>query len=145
MLAVEAMIVCGLLAGGIAMLTRVHCCTELARETAASNDLTTLQDAIGSLEIDSDRELAESEGLAALIAAPPAAPTWWHGPYLRRDSGPVDPWGQPYVYHSPASGSRRLLSLGPDRKEGTADDVVVTLARYVPYGSKAAQNRPLPR
>jgi len=48
----------------------------------------------------------------------------WHGPYL--DTLPVDPWGDKYVYefpgkHNPATYD--LLSVGPDGKEGTDDDI----------------------
>ena len=41
------------------------------------------------------------------------------------DSRPVDPWGQPLVYHCPARDGRAwsVYSTGPDRREGTADDV----------------------
>ena len=47
----------------------------------------------------------------------------WHGPYL--DKLPVDPWGNTYVYHIPGrhSPDYDLLSVGPDGKEGTADDI----------------------
>lgn len=48
----------------------------------------------------------------------------WHGPYL--DALPVDPWGNRYVYALPGKhnpGSYDLLSVGPDGKEGTDDDI----------------------
>jgi len=49
----------------------------------------------------------------------------WHGPYL--DRLPVDPWDNPYVYYYPgkhSTNSYDLLSVGPDGKEGTKDDIV---------------------
>ena len=54
----------------------------------------------------------------------PSSSTNWHGPYL--DKLPVDPWGNPYVYYYPGKHNRvgyDLLSIGPDSKEGTDDDI----------------------
>ena len=58
------------------------------------------------------------------VTAPSNAKNW-HGPYL--DKIPADPWGQPYIYYYPgkhSANSYDLLSVGPDGKEGTDDDVV---------------------
>ena len=49
----------------------------------------------------------------------------WHGPYLGKL--PVDPWGHPYLYYYPGKHNQNyfdLLSVGPDGKEGTDDDIV---------------------
>lgn len=50
----------------------------------------------------------------------------WHGPYLE-DAGKVkDPWGEEYRYQSPGQhhpDTYDLWSKGPDRLDGTADDV----------------------
>ena len=49
----------------------------------------------------------------------------WHGPYLGKL--PVDPWGHPYIYYYPGKHNQNyfdLLSVGPDGKEGTDDDIV---------------------
>ena len=48
----------------------------------------------------------------------------WHGPYLGKL--PVDAWGHPYIYYYPGKQSQNsfdLLSIGPDGKEGTDDDI----------------------
>ena len=51
----------------------------------------------------------------------------WHGPYMQNESGiPSDPWGNPYIYlcpgkHNPSSYD--IISLGPDGREGTEDDI----------------------
>src|ERR1700679_3690360 len=48
----------------------------------------------------------------------------WHGPYL--DSPLVDPWGNKYVYYYPGKHNPTgydLLSVGPDGREGTEDDI----------------------
>ncbi|MFH0984301.1 MAG: type II secretion system major pseudopilin GspG [Candidatus Omnitrophota bacterium] len=49
----------------------------------------------------------------------------WRGPYLKRGL-PKDPWGNDYVYRYPGvtnPESYDLYSLGPDKKEGTTDDI----------------------
>lgn len=49
----------------------------------------------------------------------------WRGPYLKRGL-PKDPWGNSYVYRYPGTlnpDSYDLYSWGPDKKEGTADDI----------------------
>jgi len=62
------------------------------------------------------------EGVAILL-------TWglFGGPYIERSVATLDAWGQPFVYRSPSTRTGRrefdLFSLGPDGREGTADDV----------------------
>ena len=65
-----------------------------------------------------------AEGLAALLTAPSSGADHWHGPYV--DKIPLDPWGEPYQYRYPGThnkGSYDLFSKGPDKTEGTADDI----------------------
>jgi general secretion pathway protein G len=48
----------------------------------------------------------------------------WRGPYLGKL--PVDPWGHSYIYYYPGKHNQKffdLLSVGPDGKEGTDDDI----------------------
>jgi len=67
--------------------------------------------------------------LSALLKAPeqldPRAR--WSGPYLRAEEGVVkDPWGQPYEYVAPGTHNPKsfdLWSRGPDRADGTTDDI----------------------
>ena len=50
----------------------------------------------------------------------------WRGPYLKKGL-PKDPWGSPYVYSMPGShntASYDLYSPGPDKQDGSADDIV---------------------
>jgi general secretion pathway protein G len=46
---------------------------------------------------------------------------------LISESGITDPWGSKYQYRSPAKNDKgqpfEVFSMGPDRKEGTEDDV----------------------
>ena len=68
------------------------------------------------------------EGLQALVTAPGANADRWRGPYIKADGGklPVDPWGATYLYRYPGTHNTDrydVWSAGPDRKEGTADDI----------------------
>ena len=66
-----------------------------------------------------------------MAQAPSGAPAvhHWRGPYLKK-ALPIDPWGRPYVYHSPGennSDTYDLLSLGRDGAPGgTGEDVDIT-------------------
>ena len=69
-----------------------------------------------------------AEGLNALLVAPANAGDRWHGPYaeLNGNQLPVDPWGEPYQYRYPGTHNKDgydLFSKGPDKAEGTADDI----------------------
>ena len=67
-----------------------------------------------------------AEGLQALVAAPGSRGGQWHGPYLDGGKMPMDPWGEPYVYRYPGTKNKSsydIFSKGPDKTEGTADDV----------------------
>jgi len=69
-----------------------------------------------------------AEGLQALITAPAAHPDRWSGPYLDAPGNklPLDPWEEPFVYRYPGTknkGGYDLLSKGPDKVEGTDDDI----------------------
>jgi general secretion pathway protein G len=69
-----------------------------------------------------------AEGLEALVTPPAARADRWRGPYIEAPGGrlPLDPWGEPYVYRYPGvnnRGSYDIFSKGPDRIEGTADDI----------------------
>jgi len=71
---------------------------------------------------DTGRYPSDAEGLAALCSRPPGL-AGWRGPYLQQLTS--DPWGHRYVYHlrGPSGGEGfRVLSMGRDGKEGTADD-----------------------
>ena len=66
-----------------------------------------------------------AEGLQALAVAPSASGNW-RGPYVDGGKIPLDPWGEPYQYAAPATKSKAqydVWSKGPDRQNGTADDI----------------------
>lgn len=66
-----------------------------------------------------------NDGLQALLEPPRGADeNAWEGPYL--DKMPRDPWGNEFNYRFPGDHNRDydLWSNGPDRQEGTDDDIV---------------------
>jgi general secretion pathway protein G len=61
--------------------------------------------------------------IEALVTRPSDAPNW-RGPYLNEI--PKDPWGEIYQYRAPGAhntSSFDLYSKGPDKTDGTADDI----------------------
>lgn len=63
--------------------------------------------------------------LENLVTKPSHAPNW-KGPYVKKGIR-KDPWGNDYVYRMPGqqnTTSYDIYSLGPDKQEGTQDDVV---------------------
>jgi general secretion pathway protein G len=103
------------------VLPRIVGVTDKSRITAAQADIKGgIKTALDRYEIDNG---FYPRSFNDLIQAPSDA-KHWGGPYL--DQVPVDPWGQPYVYYYPGKRnptSYDLLSIGPDAKEGTDDDI----------------------
>lgn len=67
-----------------------------------------------------------AEGLQALITAPGSRADQWRGPYLDGGKLPTDPWGEPYIYRYPGTKNKTsydIFSKGPDKAEGTQDDI----------------------
>lgn len=62
--------------------------------------------------------------LQALVFAPAGAEGSWHGPYVDRNI-PLDPWGNEYrySYQSQHGLEYDIWSAGPDRTDGTEDDI----------------------
>ncbi|MCF7689878.1 MAG: type II secretion system major pseudopilin GspG, partial [Cephaloticoccus sp.] len=69
-----------------------------------------------------------AEGLQALITAPANGADRWRGPYVEITGNklPLDPWGESYQYLHPGTRNKStydLFSKGPDKTEGTEDDI----------------------
>jgi len=65
-----------------------------------------------------------ADGLNALVTAPASAGDRWRGPYAEKIA--LDPWGEAYQYRYPGThnkGGYDLYSKGPDKADGTADDI----------------------
>ena len=95
--------------------------SEQARVTAARTDINAgIKTALDAFEVDNG---FFPKNLQDLVQAPSTAKNW-HGPYL--DSIPMDPWGNAYIYYYPGKHNPSgydLLSVGPDGKENTDDDI----------------------
>ena len=77
--------------------------------------------ALDTYRLDTGRFPTTEQGLNALVAKPGDVPKW-NGPYLRK-AVPLDPWGNPYRYKSPAEkGDYEILSYGKDGQPGGSGD-----------------------
>lgn len=89
-----------------------------ARIKATRLQIEALTSALDLYFLDTGRYPAASEGLIALMRRPGNV-AQWNGPYLRGDTLPVDPWGNPYVYRSPGERAPyEIISLGSDGRDG---------------------------
>ncbi len=95
---------------------------DAAKIKATLVSLDMIKQALNTFEVDQDRFPTTAEGLEALVHQP-AGTTDWH-PYLEKL--PSDAWGHPFVYRCPSTTGKPfydLYSIGPDGKDGTADDI----------------------
>ena len=94
---------------------------EQARIAAARADVMGgISTALGNYEIDNGNF---PKNLQDLLQQP-SGDRNWRGPYLAKL--PKDPWGDAYIYYFPGKHDQKffdLLSVGPDGKEGTDDDI----------------------
>jgi general secretion pathway protein G len=89
-----------------------------ARSDTARIQIEKLSGVLDLYRLEIGRYPTEQEGLLALVEKPPQADNW-NGPYLKNRESLIDPWGQPYGYHSPGQhGEFDLYTLGADEKEG---------------------------
>jgi len=98
--------------------------TEQARETAARTQIATFGTALDSFEVDVGYYPKGRNGLNDLFSQPRDAQNW-RGPYIKNEI-PKDPWQNDYVYECPGKNnpsSYDLLSMGPDGRAGTEDDI----------------------
>ncbi len=100
--------------------------SEQARITAANTDISNLEVALDSFEVDMGRYPTGTEGMKALVEQPTGTTTSsWKGPYIKRGI-PNDPWGNQYVYTIPGKHNTSgydLYSYGPDGQDGGSDDI----------------------
>lgn len=93
-----------------------------ANTSATKAQISNFETSISQFEIDTGRFPTNDEGLESLVINPGVE--GWNG-YMKKI--PNDPWGKPYIYRFPSNrgGSHDydVLSLGPDGREGTEDDI----------------------
>ena len=102
--------------------------SEEARRAAAKTQIESLFGiALDLYEADNGAYPSTDQSLDALRAQPGGSPEPrnWKGPYLKKNV-PQDPWGNEYHYRCPGDinpDGYDLLSVGPDGREGTDDDI----------------------
>lgn len=88
-----------------------------AKQAIARSQIDGFMTALDSYYLDVNQFPSEQDGLNALRNAPSSSKSW-KGPYLKKEL-PNDPWGNPYVYHSPGrNGGYEITSYGADGKMG---------------------------
>jgi len=110
------MVILGLLAtlGSIQLINYLG----RAKTDTARLQIQELTTAIDLFRIDVGRVPSTSEGLLALLE-PPAGIHSWRGPYIRKRSALIDPWGRTYLYKAPGSSREyEIASFGADGRSG---------------------------
>jgi general secretion pathway protein G len=109
------LIIIGLLIGLVA--PRYMGQEEKAKVKTTQAQIELLGTALDTFRLDVGRYPMTQEGLEALRHQPGGLERW-DGPYIKKEV-PKDPWGQPYIYHSPGEhGPYDLLSYGADKAPG---------------------------
>ncbi len=97
---------------------------ETAYAKAAQTQIKMFEDQLDLYSLDLIGFPSTAQGLNALRARPGDLPNpqKWKGPYAKKDI-PLDPWDNPYQYELIDLKNYRIWSWGPDRKNGTEDDI----------------------
>jgi general secretion pathway protein G len=89
-----------------------------SRTKTAKVQIESLSTSLELYKLDTGRYPDAQEGLSALVVRP-ANTKNWNGPYLKKDTVPLDPWGHPYHYRYPGQrGAFDIYTLGGDNAEG---------------------------
>jgi general secretion pathway protein G len=96
-----------------------------AKEEIAQQSIARLGGVLDIYKLDVGSYPTTEQGLQALITRPEGV-RHWNGPYLKGIKLPEDPWGHPFVYHSPSERQGYeydLYSLGPSGKPGGEGEI----------------------
>ncbi len=114
------LVILGLLAGLVGPQVMKY--VGSAKSDTARLQLEDIGAALDLFYLDNGRYPDANEGLEALTTRP-AGLEGWNGPYLKKKTVPVDPWGNPYHYVIPGRhGQFDLYSLGADNAAGGEKD-----------------------
>jgi general secretion pathway protein G len=86
-----------------------------ARASVAQDSIERLASVLDLYKLDVGDYPSTEQGLEALIQQPEDVSDW-HGPYLKGDHVPLDPWNHPYEYRNPSARAGHdydLCSAGP--------------------------------
>lgn len=110
------LMILGLLAGLVG--PRVLKYLGSAKSDTAKMQVAELSAGLDLFYLELGRYPTTDEGLTALVEQPTGV-IGWRGPYLKKTTVPLDPWGQSYHYQFPGdNGEYDLYSLGSDRTTG---------------------------
>jgi len=108
-------------------VTAVRGTQKQAQRRTAFTYVKTLERAVDLYALDIGQPPTSQQGLGALISPPDDLPNpdAWGGPYIKDTATSKDPWGNNYQYASPGREGREfeIWSFGPDRIDGTLDDI----------------------
>jgi len=91
---------------------------EEAKRKAAKIEIGQISQTLDLFKLEIGRYPTSSEGLQALVTAPPGVNNW-NGPYWKQGTVPKDPWGNEYQYVFPGQhGVYDLISNGPTGQPG---------------------------
>ena len=97
---------------------------DVAKESRVDADIQSISTQLRVYEMQNLRPPNTAQGLQALVTRPGGdAPRLWR---QLLSEIPLDPWGTPYKYYWPGQKNPKgfdLFSCGPDRQEGTEDDI----------------------
>lgn len=102
---------------------------EKSKAVTAKAQMRSLESALSSMRLDIGRFPTSAEGLDMLQRPTAGVAVTWQGPYLASEV-PKDPWGNPFIYREPESGSLNpvigtLGSDGTQGGEGAAKDIFI--------------------
>jgi general secretion pathway protein G len=93
-----------------------------SRVQTARLQVQSISAALDLFQVDVGRYPSAQEGLQSLVAQPDGLSAWG-GPYLKKASGLVDPWGIPYHYRIPGQhGDVDVFSYGGGKTDGASDE-----------------------
>lgn len=115
-------VIMGLLAAAIG--PQVIGALSKAQGEVVKNDFKAIESALQMYKLDNFVYPTSEQGLEALVTEPtddPKPRSWRKDGYLPKM--PIDPWGNPYLYMSPAEGKAyEIYTLGADNTRGGVDD-----------------------
>lgn len=96
--------------------------TRRAKIVMAKNDMKTIETALAAYEMEVGDYPSTDQGLKALVERPSEVSEEDWSQHLK--DIPLDPWKNEYIYKKPGDhGDFDLISLGPDQKINTDDDI----------------------
>jgi general secretion pathway protein G len=94
-----------------------------AKDKIAAQSIDRLGTVLDMYKLDVGTYPSTEQGLQSLLTEPSGAANW-HGPYVKGDKLPTDPWGRLYEYRQPSMRAGRDYDLcsGGDKGQATSPD-----------------------